>query len=120
MRPVGFIAPEAGGHTQFVALGSRFVSANKLIKLTHSESHNHIGGQRVAMNDGGTVRYLLTDHLGSTALNISAGLANQGEVRYYAWGGDRYTSGSMPTSYRCTGQRSLAIHCVASAAVRER
>jgi hypothetical protein len=57
------------------------------------------------MNDGGTVRYLLTDHLGSTALRVSTSLVKESEVRYYAWGSDRYTSGDMGTSYRYTGQR---------------
>jgi RHS repeat-associated protein len=67
-----------------------------------------LGGVRVAMNDGGTVRYLLSDHLGSTAVQLSTSLVKEAEVRYDAWGSDRYTSGTMQTSYRYTGQRSDA------------
>lgn len=63
------------------------------------------GRQRIALNDNGTLRYLLGDHLGSTALtaNTTGGLV--AEVRYKAWGETRYTSGTTPTTYRYTGQR---------------
>jgi RHS repeat-associated protein len=40
---------------------------------------------------------------GSAAPN---GLTDEGEVRYKAWGEDRLSTGTTPTSYRYTGQRS--------------
>ncbi|MGC8960715.1 MAG: RHS repeat-associated core domain-containing protein [Chloroflexia bacterium] len=58
------------------------------------------------MRENGTLYWLLTDHLGSTAItaNGTSG-AKVAEVRYKAWGEDRYTSGTTPTTYRYTGQR---------------
>ena len=58
--------------------------------------------------DGATypTSWLLNDHLGSTAITASYnGLTEEGEVRYRAWGEDRFTSGTTPTSFRYTGQR---------------
>ncbi|MGC9025888.1 MAG: RHS repeat-associated core domain-containing protein, partial [Chloroflexia bacterium] len=64
------------------------------------------GAQRVAMRENGTLYWLLADHLGSTAItaNGTSG-AKVAEVRYKAWGEDRYTYGTTPTTYRYTGQR---------------
>ncbi|MEZ4864113.1 MAG: hypothetical protein R3C14_22555 [Caldilineaceae bacterium] len=45
--------------------------------------------QRVAMKSGTTVNWLLGDYLGSTAYTIN-GATETGEVRYYAWGKERY------------------------------
>jgi RHS repeat-associated protein len=64
---------------------------------------------RVAMRQGSsTLNYLLSDHLGSTSLATDSSGAEVGELRYYAYGKTRYTSGSTPTSYRFTGQREDA------------
>jgi RHS repeat-associated protein len=66
----------------------------------------YAGTQRVAMRESGTLYWLLTDHLGSTAITANgASGAKVAEVRYKAWGEDRYTSGTTPTTYRYTGQR---------------
>jgi RHS repeat-associated protein len=65
----------------------------------------YAGGARVAMREGSTLYYILTDHLGSTAITVnSGGTAEVGELRYYPYGGTRYTSGTTPTSRRFTGQ----------------
>ncbi len=65
----------------------------------------YAGGARVAMNRDGVVYYLLSDHLGSTTITInSAGTAEVGELRYYAYGKTRYSSGTTPTDRRFTGQ----------------
>jgi RHS repeat-associated protein len=58
----------------------------------------------VAEKENGVVSWLLGDHLGSTAVT-AVGTSKTGELRYYAFGGTRYTWGSTPTSYRYTGQR---------------
>jgi RHS repeat-associated protein len=65
------------------------------------------GGQRIAMRSGGTLSWLLNDHLGGTAHTVS-GTAETGEVRYRAFGVTRFTSGVTPTTYRFTGQREEA------------
>jgi RHS repeat-associated protein len=62
------------------------------------------GGQRIAMRSGGTLSWLLADHLGGTAHTLS-GATETGEVRYKAFGATRFTSGTTPTTYRFTGQR---------------
>jgi RHS repeat-associated protein len=43
--------------------------------------------------------------LGSTTITTWPGGAKKAELRYRAFGETRYTSGTMPTSYRFTGQR---------------
>jgi RHS repeat-associated protein len=65
------------------------------------------GGQRIAMRSGGVLHWLLADHLGGTAHTLS-GVTETGEVRYKAFGVNRFTSGATPTSYRFTGQREEA------------
>jgi RHS repeat-associated protein len=57
------------------------------------------------MRENGTLYWLLTDHLGSTAITAYSGGGKKAEIRYKAWGEDRYTSGTTPTTYRFTGQR---------------
>lgn len=79
---------------------------------TEWRSYYYEGTQRVAMRVqggsrlyGGESSYLLSDHLSSTALTISAdGTTLNGELRYKAWGETRYTSGTTPTSRRYSGQ----------------
>jgi hypothetical protein len=61
----------------------------------------------VALRSGGTLYWLLNDHLGSTAVTLS-GATEAGEVRYRAFGATRFTSGTTPTSVRFTGQREEA------------
>jgi RHS repeat-associated protein len=64
------------------------------------------GGTRIAMRDNGTLRYLLTDHLGSTSVVADANGTKLSEMRYKPWGEVRFTSGTMPTDRTYTGQRS--------------
>jgi len=69
----------------------------------------YAGAQRVAMREGGTLYFLLADHLGSQAVTAEADGDEFAEVRYKAWGEDRYTSGATPTSFRYTGQRAESL-----------
>jgi len=66
------------------------------------------GAQRIALRAGGTLNYLLGDHLGSTSLTTSATGTVISELRYKAWGEVRYTSGTTPTKYTYTAQYSYA------------
>ncbi len=70
------------------------------------------GGQRVALRENGTLYWLLTDHLGSTAITASAdGTTELAELRYKAWGEYRdsgYAPSDTPTTYHFTGQREDA------------
>ncbi|MDY7078847.1 MAG: LamG-like jellyroll fold domain-containing protein [Chloroflexota bacterium] len=82
------------------------------LTLTDPTKYYYAGGQRVAMNHGGVVYYLHTDHLGSTSLATDASGAEVTGSRtlYYPYGGVRWpTDGStLPTDYTFTGQRNEA------------
>jgi hypothetical protein len=66
----------------------------------------YANGQRIAMRRGSYgLYYLLTDHLGSTAITTYSSGWKRGELRYKAWGETRYTDGTTLTTYRFTGQR---------------
>ena len=70
------------------------------------KKYYYAGGSRVAMRTGtSTVNYLLTDQLGSTALAADTSGNRTSEVRYKPWGEDRYVYGTVPTTYKFTGQR---------------
>ena len=58
------------------------------------------------MRKGGTLSYLLSDHLGSTSLSTDAAGNRVSELRYKAWGETRFSFGALPTKYTFTGQYS--------------
>ena len=66
----------------------------------------YAGSTRVAMRTGGTLYFMLSDHLGSTSLTTDASGNVISELRYKPWGEVRYDSGVTPTEYTYTGQRS--------------
>ena len=73
---------------------------------TKINKYYYAGAQRVAMRTGGTLFYLLGDHLGSTSLTLDA-LGNVvSELRYTAWGEVRYQAGPTTTNYTYTVQYS--------------
>ena len=51
---------------------------------------------------------LLGDHLGSTSMTVNSDGTLLSEVRYSAFGEERYSSGTMTTDYLYTGQREEA------------
>ena len=85
--------------------------ANKIYRRYYASGGARVALRTVTVNGSGVeqsnvLNWLLSDHLGSLSISASAGLTSTAEVRYKAWGEDRFTSGSMPTSLRYTGQRS--------------
>ena len=73
-------------------------------------SYYFAGSARIAMRVqvNGTadqVYYLLTDHLGSTAITVGTNNSKVAEIRYKPWGETRHVWGTTPTDYRFTGQR---------------
>jgi len=65
----------------------------------------YAGGQRVALRNGTILRFLLGDHLGSTAVTATSTGAKYAEQRYYPWGGTRWPDNpTTPTARRFTGQ----------------
>ncbi len=70
-----------------------------------TRTYYYAGNVRVAERYSNTLYYLLTDHLGSTAVTTDASGARVTELRYYPYGGDRYNGTNQKTTYRFTGQR---------------
>ncbi len=64
-----------------------------------------IGGQRVAYREGGTLYFILPDHLGSTVTLANGNGTSSGRLWYYPYGDVRPGSGSVSLAYRFTGQR---------------
>jgi RHS repeat-associated protein len=90
----------SAGTTIYIGNHFEYTTGNGQMK-----SYYYAGGERIAMRDNGTVKYLLSDHLGSNAVVADTSGVRTSEVRYKAWGEDRYSYGTSPTSYRYTGQR---------------
>jgi RHS repeat-associated protein len=69
-----------------------------------------IAGQRVAMNDGDGLKYLLTDHLGSVVAVLSESGTLLSEQRYMPFGEVRTEIGTITqTDFSFTGQRSISM-----------
>jgi RHS repeat-associated protein len=83
-----------------------FVGAHYEVQGTTITKYYFAGSQRIAMRANGTLTYLLGDHLGSTSIVTNASGAKISEQRYKPWGETRFTSGTLPTKYQYTGQRS--------------
>jgi YD repeat-containing protein len=79
------------------------------VEATRSNTkYIYADGQRVALRKDDTViSYLLTDHLGSTAITANTAGVETGELSYKAWGEQRYTSGTTPTIL-CNLRKALA------------
>jgi RHS repeat-associated protein len=76
-----------------------------------TRQYYYAGGARVALRENNTLYWLLTDHLGSTAITANADGTKKAELRYKAWGEYRdsgYAPSDTPTTYRFTGQRDDA------------
>ena len=66
----------------------------------------YLNGERVALRNADGVQYVFGDHLGSTTVISDAAGTHLAEQRYNAWGEARFVSGTLPTDYQYTGQRS--------------
>ncbi len=66
----------------------------------------YAGAQRVAWRvNTSSPYYGLSDHLGSTSMLVDVAGEVIGSQLYKAWGASRYTSGTLNTTYKYTGQR---------------
>jgi RHS repeat-associated protein len=63
----------------------------------------YAGATRIALR-ATYLRYLLTDHLGSTTVAVTGSGDYLSELRYKAWGETRYADGTPPTKRRFQGQ----------------
>ena len=62
-----------------VYVGSHY---KKNVTTSQVTRHHYTAGQRMAINQAGMVYWLLTDHLGSTALTFNSSGSKVGELRY--------------------------------------
>jgi RHS repeat-associated protein len=67
--------------------------------------NNFAGEARLAVRTGGTLSYLLGDHLGSSSVTTDANGVKTASALYKAFGETRYTLGNLGTDYHFTGQR---------------
>jgi RHS repeat-associated protein len=94
------------GTTNTVYIGGYFEWSGSSSSM---KMYYYAGGQRIAMRLGTTtLRFILGDHLGSTAITATTSGSKLAELRYYPWGGVRYTYGTTPSDYRFTGQQEVA------------
>jgi RHS repeat-associated protein len=63
------------------------------------------GATRLAVRTGGTLSFLLGDHLGSSSVTTNANGVKTASALYKAFGETRYTLGNLGTDYKFTGQR---------------
>ncbi len=98
----GALVKKVVGGVTTVYVGQHY---EKNLSSAQVTKYYYFNGRRLALRQAGVVYYLLTDHLGSTALTVDGNGAKVGELRYKAWGETRYTWGTFPTDYRYTGQR---------------
>ena len=63
------------------------------------------GSTRLAVRTDGTLRFLLGDHLGSSSVTTNASGGKIASALYKAFGESRFTSGTLYTDYKFTGQR---------------
>jgi RHS repeat-associated protein len=84
-----------------------YYEASTTGSTTTVTKYYYAGSQRVAWRVGDSnLYYGFGDHLGSTSVSVDASDGSiAGTELYEAWGGERYTSGSLYTTFKYTGQR---------------
>ncbi len=93
------VKKEAGGVTT-VYVGNHYEKQGSSVV-----KYYFFNGQRVAMRKEGVVQYLVGDHLGTTSVVLNADGSLHSEARHRPYGEERWSSGTVPTEYRFTGQR---------------
>jgi RHS repeat-associated protein len=80
-------------------------AADLVITRYYFAALSKTGANRVAMDREGVVQWLVGDHLGTTSVVLNANGTVHSEARHYPYGEERWSSGTLPTDYRFTGQR---------------
>jgi RHS repeat-associated protein len=75
---------------------------------TTTTAYYYAGSKRIALSVNGTLSYLASDGLGSANVTLNGSGTATASQLYAPYGGARYSSGTMPTSYGFTGQRADA------------
>ena len=90
-----------------------YVSNHYEVKSGVVSKYYFAGATRLAVRTGGTLSFLLADHIGSSSVTTNANGGYSAEALYKAFGETRYTLGNLNTDYHFTGQReevSLGIY----------
>lgn len=97
-----------GGVTYYPSTRSgRRVGAHYEISAGVVSKYYYAGSQRIAMRVSDTLSFIFGDHLGSTSMTTDSNGNITSQMRYKPWGDVRYASGTVPTKYTYTGQRSF-------------
>jgi RHS repeat-associated protein len=73
---------------------------------TTTTAYYYMAGKRIGLSVNGTISYLASDGLGSATVALSSSGSATAAQLFAPYGGLRYSSGTMPTTYGFTGQRS--------------
>jgi RHS repeat-associated protein len=73
---------------------------------TTTTAYYYAGGKRTGLSVNGAISYFASDGLGSSAVTLSSGGSATAAQLFAPYGAVRYSSGTMPTTYGFTGQRS--------------
>jgi RHS repeat-associated protein len=85
-----------------------YVGNHYEVKSSVVTKYYFAGATRIAVRTGGTLSYLLGDHLGSSSVTTDANGVKTASALYKAFGETRYTLGNLGTDYHFTGQREEA------------
>jgi RHS repeat-associated protein len=89
--------------------GQTILYVNKYYEknLTTGEvtTYYYLGGQQVAMRKGTTLTYTHQDHLSGTAMTSNTSGASTSTIKYFPFGSQRSSTGTIPTDKQFTGQR---------------
>jgi RHS repeat-associated protein len=77
--------------------------------VTETTSYYNVPGARVVRVNT-ELSYVLTDHLGSSSVTLDDNGDDVGQMRYYAYGETRISTGSVPTDRLYTGQLRQGEH----------
>jgi RHS repeat-associated protein len=75
---------------------------------TTTTAYYYAGGKRIGLSVNGVVSYLASDGLGSATVTLSGSGSATAAQLFAPYGGVRYSSGTMPTTYGFTSQHSDA------------
>ena len=96
-----------GVRVKKVAGGQTTVYVNRYYQVAGATvtKYYYLGERLVAVSEGGTLRSLHQDHLGSSSVATDGAGAAVGSMTYYPFGETRTASGTFGTDKKFTGQR---------------
>jgi RHS repeat-associated protein len=86
--------------------GTTTIYVNQYYEKTGAENTTsyYLGGKLIAIRKGETLSYVLQDHLGSTTGTVNTGGSVASTISYFSFGAVRFSTGSLPTDKKFTGQ----------------